>query len=395
MGIKRQIKEYFKKKGRLKSLNTKSIKSLQKYDKNKKTIVFISKAFPTHDKDSGSNRLKEIIFQFKKLGYNCIICVEKIYEDNNYVKFYEDNDCIVYVESFEFKNIYQFIKKIPKIDFFWYNGAETFHQYFEKTKKISSKTVTIYDMVDIHFLRLKRAIEINPLHTKYKKEYAKFYKIETKLSQKADKIIAISEKEKSIMSKFIDDSKIITISNIHYPKIKMSDRSNFEKSKDVIFIGSVHEPNVDAIDFLYNEIMPKVWLSLPEVKVNIIGNVVEKLDTLKYPKFHFLGYVQNIENYFKESRIMVAPLRYGAGVKGKIGQSFEYFLPVVTTEIGAEGMKLSNGRNALIKDDAKDFADAMINLYTDKELWERLSKNSEESLRPFLIDTVTKKIETL
>lgn len=395
MGIKRKLKYYFSKREKLKVLKTSDIINIEEYSVNNKTIVFISKVFPTHDKDSGSNRIKEIILQYKKLGFNCIICVEKIFEDNLYVQFYKKHNCIVFVESFKHKSIYDFLKNIPKVDFYWYNGAETFDNYFSKTKKINPTSTTIYDMVDIHFLRIKRAIELNPTSIHLQKEYKKFYKIETQFSKQADKIIAISEKEKLIMSEFVDCYKIVIISNIHYPKIKIEERKSFENSEDILFIGSVHEPNIDAVDFLYKEIMPKVWDYLPEIKVNIIGNVMEKLDISLYPKFNFLGFVENIENYFKENKIMVAPLRYGAGVKGKIGQAFEFYLPVVTTEIGAEGMNLVNNQNALIENNANDFADAIIKLNKDKKLWETLSQNAEESLKPFLLANVSEKIKTL
>ena len=128
--------------------------------------------------------------------------------------------------------------------------------------------------------------------------------------------------------------------------------------------------------------MPKVWLKLPDLKVNIIGNVKNNIE-ITHPNFKILGFVEDIEPYFLNSKLMVAPLRYGAGVKGKIGQSFEYFLPVVTTSIGAEGMFLENKRNAYISETADEFSKQIISLYNDKEIWSKLSDNSTESLYPF------------
>lgn len=393
MGIKRTIKDYLKRKEKIKLLNTESVVNFDQYIFENKSIVFLSKTFPTHDKDSGSNRLKEIILQFKELGYNCIICVEKTFEDNSYVQFYKENDCIVYVESRKFKNVFEFLKSLKKIDFYWYNGAETFNVYFKKTKRISPKATTIYDMVDIHFLRIKRALELNQNSKALKKDYKKFFEIETELSEKADKIIAISENENIIMQEFLKKSKIITISNIHYPKIKIVERKRFEERKDLIFIGSVHEPNIDAIEFLYSEIMPNVWRFLPDVRVNIIGNVAEKIDKNKYGKFNITGFVPDIKIYFEESKLMVAPLRYGAGVKGKIGQAFEYYLPVVTTQIGAEGMNIENGKNAMVENDPKKFAEAIVKVYTEENLWEILSTNSENSLKPFSLEQISEQLK--
>ncbi len=93
------------------------------------------------------------------------------------------------------------------------------------------------------------------------------------------------------------------------------------------------------------------------------------------------GYVEDVSGYFNDSRVFVSPLLHGAGIKGKIGQSFSYGLPVVTTSIGAEGMQLTDGHNALISDSETEFASKVIELYTDKFLWQKLSTNSRQVIR--------------
>jgi glycosyltransferase involved in cell wall biosynthesis len=82
-------------------------------------------------------------------------------------------------------------------------------------------------------------------------------------------------------------------------------------------------------------------------------------------------------------------------VKGKIGQAFEYYLPVVTTSIGAEGMDLVINENILIEDSKEGFANAIISLYTNKELWQKLQNNSENSLEPFSREKVKGVISNL
>ena len=79
--------------------------------------------------------------------------------------------------------------------------------------------------------------------------------------------------------------------------------------------------------------------------------------------------------FFAGSRVFVSPLRYGAGMKGKIGQAMAFGLPVVTTSVGAEGMRLLDGETALVADDPASFAAAVVRLYRDDQLWRRLSEN--------------------
>lgn len=395
MGILKDIKKHFKRKEKLKDLQTQDIINIHLYDSSKKTILFTSRDFPTHDKDSGSNRLKEIILIYKELGYNCILFAPHMFEDSTYVKFYQQHDVIVFVENIKYRNIFTFLSSLKNIDYVWFNGPLALNLFYKKMKSSLPRTKFMYDMVDIHFLRYKRAIEIEPTRISLKKNYKHFFHLETVIAPQLDYIIAISDKEKEIMAQYADQNKIITISNIHYPKIDISERKNFHESKGIIFIGSIHEPNIDAVKFLYEKIMPIVWKTNPELEVSVIGNVADKLDIKQYPKFKFLGFVESIEEHFMNSRIMVAPLRFGAGVKGKIGQAFEYFFPVVTTDIGAEGMQLTDQKNVLIANDENSFAKAILQLNNNEELWNTLSCHSVDSLKPFSIEAVSSTLKKL
>lgn len=395
MGILKKIKKHFERKEKLKNLQSKDIVNINLYDASQKTILFASRDFPAHDKESGANRLKELIFIYKELGYNCILFAPHMFEDDSYVKFYQQHNVIVYIENNKYRNIYDFLSSFKKIDYIWFNGPLALNLFYKKMKAILPSAKFIYDMVDIHFLRFKRAIELEPTRISLKKNYKHFFRLETVVAPQLDYIIAISDKEKKIMSQYADKNKIVTISNIHYPKIDISERKSFSESKGITFIGSIHEPNIDAVKFLHEKIMPIVWKTNPELEVSIIGNVAEKLDLKLFPKFKFLGFVESIEEHFMNSKIMVAPLRFGAGVKGKIGQAFEYFFPVVTTDIGAEGMKLTDKKNVLIANDENSFAEAIIQLNNDEELWNTLSRNSVDSLRAFSPEEVKEKLKTL
>ena len=191
MGFIKKIKNYFKKKKQIKVLNTQSIPNFEAINNENKTIVFISGAMPTHDKDSGSNRLLEIILAFKKLNYNCIICVENVFEDDIYVQFYKQLGVTVYVESLQFNSYKSFLKSVNSIDYIWYYGPNTLKNYLNKVSKFLPKAKSIFDMVDIHFLRYKRAIELNPTRISLKKRFRKYFTIETQLAKKVDFVIAI------------------------------------------------------------------------------------------------------------------------------------------------------------------------------------------------------------
>jgi len=392
MSLFKNIKEYFKKKNVLKHQLEHSIPNFENYNPSNKTIVFICRNMPTPDKDSGSNRLKEIIISFQELGFNCVICSKNAYRTDEYINYFSTLGIITYVESNQFQNYFAFLKSIPKVDYVWFNGPNELKKNLKKTIFNLPLSKTIFDMVDIHFLRYQRAIQLEPTRISLRKKYKKYLDIETKLAKNIDYVIAISEVEKEIMTHHVDSNKIITISNIHYPKIKKNEGLAFEKREHLLFIGSTHTPNIDSIHYLYNEIMPLVWKKLPDVKVVIIGNVIDKIGEIKHSNFIFKGYIPDIKPFFISNKMMIAPLRFGAGVKGKIGQAFEYYLPVITTSIGAEGMNLINGENAILEDTSEGFANAIIELYTNKELWEKLQNQSENNLEPFSREKLKKQI---
>jgi O-antigen biosynthesis protein len=355
--------------------------NIASYDTNKKTIIFITGVIPTYDKDSGSNRLKEIILAYKNLNYNCVICYEVKDYSNKYYSFFKDEGIMLF--QFKEYQIVPFLKSINTIDLIWLYGPYTFKKNIFKLNKNFRKIKKIYDMIDIHHLRFQRAIDLNPIKYSFRKRFKKFHKIETKLAKKANVVIAISNEENKYISQYLNPNRVKTISNIHYPKINKELVNSFENRKDILFIGSTHTPNIDAIYYLYNDIMPIVWKKNSAIKVNIVGNLNEEINNISHPNFIFHGYVENIEDIFISNKMMIAPLRYGAGVKGKLGQALEYYLPIISSSIGVEGMDLIHKKNALIADNAEDFANEIINLYENKELWLKLQNNSEESLKPF------------
>ncbi|TAF68756.1 MAG: glycosyltransferase [Flavobacterium sp.] len=364
---------------------------LEKYDH--KSIVFFTEIIPEYNKDSGSNRLKEIMSAFVELDYHVTLICEYKYIDNSYIKCYQKLGINVFYEHKKFTGYKKYIKE-QKLNpnFTWFYGPNSFARYYKSVKKILPQSKVVYDMVDIHHLRFKRAIELNPTKISQRKKYLKYRNLEINASNLADYVVTISEFEENYMKAICNPEKLKTISNIHYLKIKKEESNSFEDRENILFIGSTHTPNIDALYYLYNEIMPEIWKELPFIKVNIIGNVNSLINDIEHPNFIFHGFVPSIEHFFKSNKLMVAPLRYGAGVKGKIGQSFEYFLPLVTTSIGIEGMKIKDNENAFVADSADEFAAKIVQLYTNKEIWTRFHENSEKSLIPFSKEKLKKQI---
>jgi glycosyltransferase involved in cell wall biosynthesis len=167
----------------------------------------------------------------------------------------------------------------------------------------------------------------------------------------------------------------------------------------LLFVGGFqHPPNLDAVLWFVHDIWPRILSQDREMVLRIVGSDLSEgiVSVLKQPGVEVLGYVPDLTGLLAYNRMSVAPLRYGAGVKGKVGQSIAFGLPVVTTKIGAEGMALEDGKHILIADEPEEFAAAVLRLATDDELWRRLQANGRDFIADSQsIDAVRGKLRAL
>ncbi|MGX9986756.1 glycosyltransferase [Soonwooa purpurea] len=375
-----------------------------------KTILIVEEYMPKFDQDSGSNRFTEIVKILIEQNHKIYLLIKNIYHplDTAYLQMFQDMGVEVIREYLTPKKRIVRVKKQllqikDAIDFVWIFRPEGYEFFVPYLSKLGFDAKLIYDMVDLHYLRFQRETDFLIKTNKQLKREKAIISLENNALLKANAVVAISDNEKSIVEKLgVSKDKIFIVSNIHYAKEEKANLS-FDERKGIVFIGGFnHKPNVDAVQYLHSEIMPLVWKQCPEISVYIIGgSLPESLLKLKDDRFQILGYQKEIDSYFLESKLFVAPLRYGAGVKGKIGQALEYKLPIVSTTIGVEGMKLTPNMNALVSDidDPQSFANHIISLYTDENLWTLLHSNSESGLDYFSVkkqkENITKMFDFL
>lgn len=148
---------------------------------------------------------------------------------------------------------------------------------------------------------------------------------------------------------------------------------SFEERHNFIFIGNfLHEPNWNTVQYLKESIWPLIKKQLPDAVLNIYGAYPsQKVLQLHQPKsgFCIMGRADDAQEVVKQSRIVLAPIRFGAGLKGKLVEAMQVGTPSVTTTVGAEAMNGDLPWNGFIVDDPSDFAKAAVTLYQNKELW--------------------------
>ena len=163
------------------------------------------------------------------------------------------------------------------------------------------------------------------------------------------------------------------------PLIMDNNNGQIESSSrsDIIFVGGFgHSPNIDAVKYFVSEVMPLIRKKLKGVKFYIVGtDPPPEIKHLASSDVIVMGYVQNLNELLASMKVSVAPLRFGAGVKGKVATSLANGVPVVATAVAVEGMNLHDQTNVLVAQDAIQFAQSIIDLFEDQQLWNKLSNN--------------------
>lgn len=369
-------------------------------------FLFLEENMPKPDQDSGSRRFMEILKILQRNGHHIVLAVKHFDEtkDSDYIPYFQNAGieiCREYVNAQNkiVKVADQVVNALSYIDIVWIFRPLGFDYWYHLIQDKASGKKIIYDMVDLHYLRMERENNyIDVVTNEREKEIIFFKEKEYAGMNISDAVISISDEEKNTVSEQgVKKDKIFTVSNIHKPVNNIP--LDFSKRDGLLFIGGYnHLPNIDAVKFLHNQIMPLVWAKNDKIKIFILGPdfPIDLKEKYHSERFQILGYQETVDFWFENSRVFVAPLRYGAGVKGKIGQALEFKLPVITTGIGAEGMSLEDDKTALISDEnPQNFADKILELYDNENLWQTLHENSLLPLSKFSIETQEQNIKKM
>ncbi len=247
-------------------------------------------------------------------------------------------------------------------------------KYIDDVRRCCSKADIIFNTVDLHFLREMRHAELEG--SKLLSRMAEYTKaMEISVMQRADATIVISEQERELLQ---SECPRVRTYAIPYVRELVGARHGFAARRDIAFIGGFrHKPNIDALEYFVGQIWPQIRAELPDAQFVIVGSNApdEVTDLAQHPGVVMRGFVPDLATVFDRIRLSVAPLRYGAGIKGKVGTSLCYGVPCVLTTVASEGMRLTNNVDALIADDPGAFAKEVVRAYTDEALWKKMSDN--------------------
>jgi GT2 family glycosyltransferase len=251
-------------------------------------------------------------------------------------------------------------------------------RHVDAVRAFAPEALLCFDTVDLHFLRAERLAQLDGGVTAKAAARAEREQ-ELALIRKADVTLVVAQYEQELLAELVPQAPVLVLSTIHDV---MPDGKPFAEREGIVFIGSfMHPPNVDGVLWYARDVLPRLRALLPGVPTYIVGsNVPPTIKALAADDFVITGFVKDVDPYFTGCRVSVSPLRYGAGVKGKVNLAMSYGLPVVATSPSIEGMFLVPGQDVLVADNADALAEAIAQVYRDEVLWQQLRAAGRDNI---------------
>ncbi len=359
-----------------------------------KRILVIDHHLPMPEKDSGSLRMFQILTILHTLGHRVTFIPDDLADTLPYSSDLRKRGievvCHPYIQS-----VREHLREHGgEYDVVVLSRCDFAHKHIAEVRLHAPKSWLVFDTVDLHFLRDSREATLTQdpavqLRAKEKKER------EYALVNQADQTWVVSDVEQKLLQEQWPERKIEVVTNI--VEVRGS-ATPFALRRDLLFIGSFqHTPNADAVIYFVQEIYPLLRGRLGQAKFYVIGEKAPpSVVALASENVVVTGLQPDVGVYFDSVKLSVAPLRWGAGVKGKINQSMSFGVPVVATPIAVEGMALKDREDVMVADEPAAFARALVEVYESEELWNRLSQNSLKKTRAlYSVDAARQRLKRL
>jgi GT2 family glycosyltransferase len=252
-------------------------------------------------------------------------------------------------------------------------NAERFGPYLELSQP---QALRIFDTEALTFQRLERLGRLLPPgkeRSDVRAEAARTRESELRAIQEADAVFVVSDDEARFVAEIAPGKPAFVLPGIVEAE---PDPPGFEARRDLLFFGGFlagsKSPNLDALTYLVQDVLPIFWELHPDVGLNVVGaDMDDAVRALDGPRVRIVGYVEEPSEWLGRARLLVNPMRFGAGLKQKFLDSLAAGLPFVTTSVGAEGFPLGDLRESLVADDPEGLAQLMSRLYRERAEWER------------------------
>jgi glycosyltransferase involved in cell wall biosynthesis len=337
-------------------------------------VVMMDAFYPRPDQDSGSLDQVNFVKIFRNLGYEvAFVSLLQFGEPAGAGQSVASLGARC-ISSAEFASVeeYLFLHQ-SQIAAVFLSRVHFGGAWIDRVRSFCPKALVLFNTVDLHHIREERAAALRSDAKELLVQASETKRLEYACIAAADVCIVVSDQEQKLLADELPASKVVVIPLIR--EIPRSAFPAFAKRNGLAFVGGFqHQPNIDAVTFFLDEIWPLVLAQRPGLTFHVIGShLPAALSDRSDPHVDWVGYVPELEPWLDRIRLTVAPLRYGAGAKGKVVSSLINGVPCVATAVAAEGMGLKIGEDILGCDNPRDFAHAVISIHDDPAMWARFA----------------------
>ena len=364
----------------------------------KKIILVVDHYVPTFDRDAGSKTTYQYLKMFLKKGYVVKFLGDNFLHEEPYTTtLLQMGIEVLYGDTYA-AGIWDWLKTNgDEISFAYLNRPHIATKYVDFIKDYTNMKVIYYGH-DLHFLRLGREYELTgDINIKREADYWK--SVELTMMHKAAVSYYPSYVEINAIHAIDGSIPAKAITAYVYDTFLDNIQDDFAEREGLLFVGGfAHPPNADAVLWFAREIFPLIRRELPDVKFYVAGSrVTDEIKALEEPGNGIIikGFVseEELAQLYGHCRVVVVPLRYGAGVKGKVVEAIYNGAPIVTTSTGAEGIPFAD-TVLEIEDQAELFAGKTVKLYQDNERLNQLCRRTQDYIKKhYSLDGAWKVVE--
>ena len=342
--------------------NAENVFQARDRSRHQRCVLYIDHYVPHYDKDAGSRSTFMYVKLMLEMGYRVLFLGANFFPHKPYTQTLQQLGVEVLVGEYMARNQDRWLRDNARyIDRIYLHRPHVAEQFLASLHKMKPRPEIVFFGHDLHYLRITREYELVGDEQLYKSA-EKWRQREYAVFDRVDKVYYPSQVEIDEISAPRPDLNARAIPLYAFDEVQVPDY-DFTVSRDILFVGGFnHPPNVDAMCWFVEQVLPKITQACPDIKLHVVGsNPTDTVEALQSEQVVVYGYLsdEELDALYRRVRLAIVPLRFGAGVKGKVLEAIQKNVPLVTTSVGAEGIPDAQ-LVMTVADTAEDFAASVV-----------------------------------
>ncbi len=343
-----------------------------------KKVLYIDDRVPHADLGAGLTRANEIANRIQRLGYQLTIFPLNHLHREEWSEVYKDiSPFIEVIKDSGHLDFSDFIRsRKDYYDIVWVSRPHNMDITIDMIRRFARMALLVYDAEAIFADRIKSQFRLKGIPVNDRNLLIQTKK-EVKLAMKADTLVCVSSADANRFSTY----GLSAIDVLGHTLKNRQSNFNFSDRKDLLFVGNLENPdspNTDSVKWFRKEILELIIKEHPEIKLTIVGSYNKDLEKeVEHPNIKFMGKIPDLSELYDKHRIFIAPTRFASGIPHKLHEAASNGIPIVATNILQLQLKWTEDRDLISCHlNAKDFAEKLLQLYTDEEKWSSIQANA-------------------